>query len=67
MSAVERLSHGEGHHSDARAPPGGERDPVCGMTVDPAAAQHHAGMRDTSTISAAAGAASGSTPTRRVI
>ena len=41
MSAVERLSHGEDHHSDARAPPCGERDPVCGMTVDPAAAQHH--------------------------
>ena len=46
MSAVERLSHGEGRHDDARAP-GGERDPVCGMTVDPAAAQYrseHAGQ-----------------------
>ena len=40
MSAVERLSDGEGHHGDAPAAPGGERDPVCGMTVDPAAARH---------------------------
>jgi P-type Cu+ transporter len=46
MSAVERFSDGEGHHGHVRAAPGGERDPVCGMTVDPAAAQHrseHAG------------------------
>ncbi len=41
MTTGERLSPGEGRHRHAQAGPVGERDPVCGMTVDPATAGHH--------------------------
>ena len=41
MTTGERLSPGEGRHRHAQAGPGGARDPVCGMTVDPATARNH--------------------------
>ena len=45
MTAAERLAHHEGHHHHAEAA-GTSTDPVCGMAVDPAGAEHrseHAG------------------------
>ena len=35
-----RTHHDHAHHHDGS--PGGVRDPVCGMTVDPASSRHHA-------------------------
>jgi len=34
--------HAHDHHGHASAPDAGERDPVCGMTVDPATSKHRA-------------------------
>jgi Cu+-exporting ATPase len=39
MTAAERLTRPNTHHPDLHPAPGGERDPVCGMTVDAATAK----------------------------
>ena len=42
MSASDATHHHAGGHAHGAAAPGLATDPVCGMTVDPATARHHA-------------------------
>ena len=56
-----------GDHRLAQPAVGGERDPVCGMAVDPATAKEHRDYAGVTHYSAPTEATSGSTPIQTAI